>query len=332
MGATLFFYYGPVYSGKSKALLAKASQYDMRKLRIRFLATVCIRGAVSHVSSTGRAAMDDVGPRAALLGGRWPFCAHTVAGMAGQIMQAFCCRGTNAVAHMGLMFERLAPEDAALARAYGLVEIAVPHVFELFNDGSKPSFRSLVAPPWSETRSISAHYVVCSPVANETVEVYVRNVFLACVRICKEGSFEYRWGPHCNLACPCCCCDCTRLFTTHGTVGGREGNCISVLLLALALGVDPMVRMPYEVVQTLRLDGTRPRCACCRTEAVLAAYGPPEALLALQRAGVLAHEEHEYRHVEGMGAGVRHARHVHSSDRVLASRAELARDLTEGIW
>ena len=105
------------------------------------LSTVRIRGAASCVSSTDRAAMpmDDVGPHAALLGGRWPFCAHTVTGMAGQIMQALFCRGTNAVAHMGLMFERLAPEDAALARAYGFVDIAVPLVFELFNDGSKPS-------------------------------------------------------------------------------------------------------------------------------------------------------------------------------------------------
>lgn len=278
---------------------------------------------------------DDVGPRVALLGGCWPFCAHTATGMAGQILQALCCRGTNAVAHMALMFEHLDPEDAALAREHGLVDGgSEPYVFELLDDGSEPSFRPLAAPPWSETRRICAHYVVRSPVANETVEVYVRNVFLACVRLCVEGAFEYRWGPHCNLACPCCCCDCTRLFTPRGAVavGGREGNCVSVLLLALALGADPTVRTPAEVVQTLRLDGTRPRCACCRAEAVLAAYGPPEVVLALQRAGVLEREEREYRRVDAAGGGVRHVRHVRTAGRTPSSRRGLARDPTEGLW
>jgi hypothetical protein len=292
-----------------------------------------IRGATSFVSNTARAAMDDgVGPRVALLGGRWPFCAHTATGMAGQILQALCCRGTNAVAHMALMFEGLDSEDAVLAHKHGLVDATAPYVFEVLDDGSEPSFRPLVAPPWSETRRICAHYVVRSPAANETVEVYVRNVFLACVRLCVEGAFEYRWGPHCNLACPCCCCDCTRLFARRGVVaavGGREGNCISVLLLALALGADPTVRTPAEVVQTLRLDNARPRCACCRAEAVLAAYGPPEALLALQRAGVLEREEREYRRVEGAGGGVRH---VETSDRTPASRRGRGRDPTEGLW
>jgi len=33
MAATLTFYYGPMYAGKSSALLAKASQYDVRELR-----------------------------------------------------------------------------------------------------------------------------------------------------------------------------------------------------------------------------------------------------------------------------------------------------------
>lgn len=276
---------------------------------VLFAGCVLIRAATALLNVSGPA-MSDVGPRAALLGGRWPFCAHSVTGMAGQLLQALCCRGTNAVAHTALMFERLDPEDAALARQHGLVDPAEPCVFEVLDEGSQPSFRPLVAPPWSETRRISAHYVVRSPAASETAEVYVRNVFLACVRLCEEGAFEYRWGPHCNLACPCCCCDCTHLFTPRGSVavGGREGNCVSVLLLALALGVDPTVRTPAEVVQTLHLDGARPRCACCRAEAVLAAYGPPEATLALQRAGVLERKERDYRRVEQPGGGVRHVR------------------------
>lgn len=273
--------------------------------------------------------MSEVGPRAALLGGCWPLCAQTVIGMTSQIVQALFCRGTNAVAHMGLMFENLDPEDAALARKYGLVNAAAPYVFEVLNDGSQPSFRSLVVPPWSDTNRIYAHYLVRSPTAGESVEVYVRNVFLACVRLCAKSAFAYRWGPHCNLACPCCCCDLTRLFVVGGAVvkDGREGNCVSLLLLAFALGVDPTVRTPAEIIKTLRLDSARPRCACCRAEALLAAYGPPEAVFALQHVGILECKEREYRRVKGergVWQYVWHTRHVLPSDCAPISRRGLA--------
>lgn len=237
--------------------------------------------------------------------------------MIGQVLQALCCRGMNAVAHMALLFDHLDPEDAALAHKHGLHDASVPHVFEVLNDTSRPSFRTLSSSPWSDTSRIRMHDVVRSPAPDETVDVYVRNVFLACVRIC-EGDFEYRWGPHCNLACPCLCCDCTHLCVPRGTLGlspllGREGNCVSVLLLALALGVDPTVDTSYEIVKTLGLNETRPRCSGCRHSAILATYGPPEVFRALQHTGVLA-------------VAVQRVR------RTPLRRTSLARDPTEGLW
>lgn len=223
-------------------------------------------------------------PRAAIVGGCWPFCEHTPIGMMAQICQAAGCRGTNSIAHLAILFENIGPNEARQAAPYGFGDINKPHVFEVLVD-RPPSFHTLETRPWSTTRRILAFDLVV-----EGRDAFVADLLIACIEAC-AAPYTYRCNTHLNAACPCFCFDVGQLCCNAAVT---STNCVGIILLLLARARSPGTNTDADVTLELGLSHGGVLVGLARlfgASIPLSVYTPTEAIDALQRAGILATED-----------------------------------------